>query len=127
MLHNSLRGHRDQITAIRFVNDSRYDPSSSTASGDALVLTASKDSFLKLWDLSTQHCIQTIVAHHSEVWSMDIDREQNFILTGSGEGELKVWRFDQEALTEGLKETASGEVFLFLLSTVDDRLNMDFG
>jgi len=78
-----------------------------------MILTASKDNFLKLWDLSTQHCIQTIVAH-SEIWSMDVDREQTFVLTGSGEGELKVWQIDNKALAEGLKESGSGEVMLIL-------------
>jgi U3 small nucleolar RNA-associated protein 12 len=87
-------------------------PSSSTAPAANLMLTVSKDSFMKLWDLSTQHCIQTIVAHRSEIWSMDVDREQNFVLTGSGEGGLKAWKIDNESLAEGLKETGSGEVII---------------
>lgn len=110
MLHSSLRGHRDQITAIRFISTSEDLPSTSTASPSGLLLTSSKDTFMKLWDLSTQHCVQTIVAHRSEIWTMDIDREQNLVFTGSSEGELKAWRIDQEALAEGLKETESGEV-----------------
>jgi U3 small nucleolar RNA-associated protein 12 len=65
---------------------------------------------MKLWDLSTQHCIQTVVAHRSEIWTMDVDQEQSLVFTGSGEGELKAWRIDHEALAEGLKETESGEV-----------------
>lgn len=65
---------------------------------------------MKLWDLLTQHCIQTVVAHRSEIWTMDVDQEQSLVFTGSGEGELKAWRIDHEALAEGLKETESGEV-----------------
>jgi U3 small nucleolar RNA-associated protein 12 len=41
---------------------------------------------------------------------MDVDQDQGLIFTGGGEGELKAWRIDHEALAEGLKETASGEV-----------------
>jgi len=41
---------------------------------------------------------------------MDVDQEQSLVFTGSGEGELKAWRIDHEALAEGLKETESGEV-----------------
>ncbi|EPQ59303.1 WD40 repeat-like protein [Gloeophyllum trabeum ATCC 11539] len=106
-----LRGHRDQITAIRFINaPSAVQPSTSTASSPGYILTGSKDTFLKLWDLSTQHCIQTLVSHRAEVWSMDLDKEQKVVFTGSGEGELRAWRLDQEALAEGLKETETGQL-----------------
>ena len=76
----------------------------------SLLLTSSKDTFLKLWDLSTQHCIQTIVAHRSEIWTMDINKERDLVFTGSGDGELKAWRIDHQALAEGLRETETGEV-----------------
>lgn len=65
---------------------------------------------MKLWDLSTQHCIQTIVAHRSEVWSMAINQEHDMVFTGSGDGELKAWKVDRTAMADGLKETESGEV-----------------
>lgn len=84
-------------------------PSTST-SASGFLLTSSKDTFLKLWDLSTQHCIQTVVAHRSEIWTMDINVNQNLIFTGSGEGELKAWRIDHEELAAGLQETEKGEV-----------------
>ncbi|KAL0949715.1 hypothetical protein HGRIS_009754 [Hohenbuehelia grisea] len=105
-----LRGHRDQITALRFISPPDDQPSTSTASASSVLLSSAKDTFLKLWDLSTQHCVQTIVAHRSEVWTMDVDPEQNLIFTGSGEGEMKAWRIDHESIVAGLKETDSGEV-----------------
>jgi U3 small nucleolar RNA-associated protein 12 len=107
----SLRGHRDQITSIRFLTTTA-SPSTSTSTSPGYILTSSKDTFLKLWDLSTQHCIQTVVAHRSELWSFDIDQSGTMIFTGSGEGELKAWKIDQDALNEGISETSSGEVCL---------------
>ena len=107
----SLRGHRDQITAIRFVRPTAESiPSTSTGIAPGFLLTGSKDTFLKLWDLSTQHCIQTVVAHRSEVWTLDLNPEQELVFTGSGEGEMKAWKIDHEALAGGLRETESGEV-----------------
>ncbi|KIY46629.1 WD-repeat-containing protein [Fistulina hepatica ATCC 64428] len=100
-----LRGHRDQITAIRFLT-----PSASPSTHSGLLLTSSKDTFLKLWDLSTQHCIQTVVAHRSDIWTMDVDPEQSLVFTGSAEGELKAWALDHDVLSGGLKETESGEI-----------------
>lgn len=104
-----LRGHRDQITGIRFLPPSD-SPSTSAGSSNDFLISTSKDTLLKLWDLSTQHCVQTIVAHHSEVWSMDFSLEQNLIFTGSGDGDLKAWKIDFDALAAGLETTESGEV-----------------
>ena len=110
---NRLRGHRDQITSIRFVRPlAASAPSTSTGTAPGYLLTASKDTFLKLWDLQTQHCIQTVVAHRSEVWTMDLNPEQDLVFTGSSEGEMKVWKIDHEALSQGLRETENGEVRL---------------
>ncbi|KAH9940581.1 WD-repeat-containing protein [Amylocystis lapponica] len=106
-----LRGHRDQITAIRFIYPSATAaPSSSAGPSLSFLLTSSKDTFMKLWDLTTQHCIQTIVAHRSEIWSLDVDNTHELVFTGSGEGEMKAWKIDHEALAQGLRETEAGEV-----------------
>ena len=76
-------------------------------------MSCSKDTFLKLWDLTTQHCIQTAVAHQSEVWTLDVDPAGELIFTGTSDGELKAWSVDVDALSEGLKATESGEVRCF--------------
>lgn len=103
-----LRGHRDQITAARFLTSSvlSYAPTSISS---GFLLTSSKDTFLKLWDLSNQHCIQTLVAHRSEIWSMDVNKERDLVLTGSGEGDIKVWRIDRDALAGGLTGNGTEE------------------
>ncbi|CAE6448929.1 unnamed protein product [Rhizoctonia solani] len=110
-----LRGHRDQITSISFVPPSAIvnAPSSSTSENSAYLVTVAKDTFLKLWDLSTQHCIQTQVAHRSEIWSMEIDQNEGklLILTGSGDGEVKAWALDGAILQNGLAQTENGEIF----------------
>lgn len=73
-------------------------------------MSVSKDTLLKLWDLSTQHCTQTIVAHPTEVWSLDISPEQDLVFTGGSEGELKAWRIDHESLVQGITDSKSTEV-----------------
>lgn len=87
-------------------------PSSSTSENETFIITAAKDTFLKLWDLTTQHCVQTQVAHRSEVWSMEIDQKEDklLILTGSGDGEVKAWHLDEAMLRDGLASTEKGEV-----------------
>ena len=51
-----------------------------------LPATSSKDGVVKLWDLETQHCFQTIVGHRSEVWSLEIMKGETRLLTAAGEG-----------------------------------------
>jgi len=113
-----LRGHRDQITSILFLNvDSSDLPSTSTApvTSPGFLLTSAKDTFLKLWDLSTRHCVQTVVAHRAEIWSVDLNPNGDTIFTGSAEGELKAWRVDREAIHRGLKENEDGNVTKMIL------------
>lgn len=98
---------------MRFVEAvSSSTPSTSAGISPGFLVTCAKDTFLKLWDLSTQHCIQTVVAHRAEVWTLDVDPRQELIFTGSGEGDMKVWRFDHEAMRSGIQETDSGEVWI---------------
>ena len=96
---------------MRFLSTPSHAASTSTDSSSVdFLVTSSKDTLVKLWELSTQHCVQTVVAHPSEVWTLDINPSQELIFTGGGEGELKAWRIDHEALSSGLKETDSGQV-----------------
>ncbi|THV08658.1 WD40 repeat-like protein [Dendrothele bispora CBS 962.96] len=105
-----LRGHRDQITCIKFLSVASDLPSTSTGSTSGALITTSKDTFVKVWDLSTQHCVQTLVAHRADIWAMDVDIERSIMFTGSGDGEVKAWKINIEALSEGLKETEIGEI-----------------
>lgn len=41
---------------------------------------------------------------------MDLSPQHNLIFTGSGEGDLKAWRIDHDAVAAGLKQTESGQV-----------------
>lgn len=114
-----LRGHRDQITALAFVaarpgsetdtadeSTSAAEPSSSSttvlAKPSTHLLSSSKDTFLKLWNLTTQHCIETVVGHRSEAWSFAYNAASNVLVSGGGEGEVKCWKVDNDVLASGV-------------------------
>jgi len=113
-----LRGHRGPVTSIRFIPH----PTLAVTSHPGYLISTSKDTYLKLWDLSTQHCIQTVVVGRGEVTSCDAmeevgdDEEEESgrwtLITGSGDGEAKVWAIERASLIAGLAEDASGEVSL---------------
>ena len=77
-----LRGHKDAVTCLRFL---------SREGRDDLLVSASKDTLMKVWDLETQHCIQTCVGHRCEVWSMDISPGGDRLVTGSSDNQLRLW------------------------------------
>lgn len=74
-----LRGHKDMVTDCKFLEKSNK------------LVTSSKDSFMKIWDLETQHCVQTIVTHRNEVWSFDIDDDETRLVTGASDDKIRVW------------------------------------
>jgi len=55
-----LRGHRDAVTDALLLR----------AAGRRLLVTASKDTLLKVWCMDGRHCVQTVVGHRCEVWSL---------------------------------------------------------
>lgn len=83
---------------------------------------------MKLWDLGTQHCVQTVVVGRGEVLGCAIKEEEDdveadgeggddvrgrwVVVTGSGDGEGKVWTIGKAELAKGLAENANGEVSL---------------
>lgn len=63
-----LRGHRDGVTDVVFFGGERGG--GGGMGGCRLrngLASCSKDTLVKLWDLDTQSCVQTVVGHRGEV------------------------------------------------------------
>ena len=52
-----LHGHKDAVTAVAFL----------PGEGAGRLVSGSKDSLVKVWDIDSQHCEQTLTGHRSEV------------------------------------------------------------
>jgi U3 small nucleolar RNA-associated protein 12 len=109
-----LKSHRGPITGLRFIP--------SRDGGAGWLISVAKDGWMKIWDLATQHCVQTVVVGRGECLAMDIYEEKGevaddgeesegrwVVLTGGGDGEGKVWELRKEDLDKGLT-TSNGEV-----------------
>lgn len=117
-----LKGHRGPVTAIHFIPH----PTVPTTAHPGFLVSTSRDTYLKLWDLSTQHCVQTVVVGRGEVWSCAVREEDGdvgkdaayeeelsgrwVLVTGSADGEAEAWVIEKQTLAEGVKENVNGEV-----------------
>jgi U3 small nucleolar RNA-associated protein 12 len=92
-----LRGHKDQVVALHWLYQDSAEDGIDTS--EAFILSASKDALIKIWDVSSQHCIETHIAQmNGECWAMGVSPDLTGCITAGSDGELKVWSIDLEAL-----------------------------
>ena len=119
-----LRGHKDQITGLHYLHI--VDPHSSVGADTngngvykngfaddekhvGFLISTGKDALIKLWDIGSQHCIETHVAQtNGECWSMGVSADQSGAITAGNDGELKVWSIDLVSLNEAADEISEG-------------------
>lgn len=101
-----LRGHTDQITSLHFLFPSTELLNAfGLSEHSGFLLTTGKDALIKVWDLASQHCIETHVAQtNGECWSLGLSPDQGGCITAGNDGELKVWSIDESAMLEISKE-----------------------
>ena len=99
-----LRGHKDQVTGLQFLQPEAHvsfgeDGEQILAHGDlsstCFLLTTGKDGMIKLWDLASNHCIETHVAQvNGECWALGVSPDGSGCITAGNDGEMKVWSID---------------------------------
>ena len=126
-----LRGHKDQITALSFIqpnrseNDTLDEVNGNGMTGNGqlddfadhagFLLTTGKDALIKIWDLGSQHCIETHVAQsNGECWSMGVSPDQSGCVTAGNDGELKIWAIDVKGLSNAAREVMEGSEKAYL-------------
>ncbi|XP_053697012.1 WD repeat-containing protein 3 [Sabethes cyaneus] len=60
-----------------------------------VVISSSKDTQIKFWNIETQCCFKTIIDHRSEVWSIALMRNDDFLVAGSGDSQLTVYKITE--------------------------------
>lgn len=87
-----LKGHKGPITNGMFMKSRN------------VLITSSKDRTIKFFDLDIQHCFHTIAAHMTEVWDFCLVKNEQYLITGTTDSELRVWRltFSEDAKADDI-------------------------
>ena len=79
-----LSGHTGPITACHFIEKFKD-----------VAVSSSKDMQIKFWNIETQYCFKTIVDFHAEVWGISLLRNETFLVAGSKESSLRVYKLSE--------------------------------
>ncbi|KAJ3484621.1 hypothetical protein NLI96_g5511 [Meripilus lineatus] len=74
-----LQGHERSLTQIRFNND-----------GD-LLFSCSKDHVINVWFTHNGERLGTYDGHNGTVWTVDVDSQSRFLISGSADNTLRLW------------------------------------
>ena len=74
-----------------------------------VVISCSKDTFVKFWDLRTHHCFKTLTGHLAEVWDMELIRGEEMLITGGMDSELRVWSLKWSEDDDDVKTESSAK------------------
>ncbi|KAK4240676.1 WD40-repeat-containing domain protein [Achaetomium macrosporum] len=120
-----LRGHKDQITGLHFVEpgpivqgdgeEEQALMAVDTEAAEGFLLTTGKDALIKLWDLTSRHCIETHVAQtNGECWALGVTPDFSGCVTAGNDGEMKVWALDLVALASSAQKVDLSQSINFL-------------
>lgn len=84
-----LKGHKHVVTQVSFLTTESH-----------VLVSSSRDSFVKFWDLTTQHCFKTLTGHKSEVWDFVLLPRKRWLITGTSDSEMRVWKYEFEKQDE---------------------------
>jgi WD40 repeat protein len=78
-LERTLTGHNSYVNAVAVIPDS------------CLVVSASQDHTLKIWDLHTGQAVRTLTGHEGPVTAVAVTPDGRCIISASSYGTIKVW------------------------------------
>lgn len=102
-----LIGHNAPVTDAHFLEKFKEQ---------AIVVSCSKDTQIKFWNLETQFCFKTLVDNRTEVWALALVND--LMIAGCGESTMNVYRIKPRDPTQA--ESQSLEVAVEGLS-IDDE------
>ncbi|KAA1472404.1 WD40 repeat-like protein [Dentipellis sp. KUC8613] len=79
----TLAGHKDCVLATATLQEGQMLRAAS----------ASRDGSVRLWDLKTGDTLFSIQGHRNTVTAVDLSKDGNMLVSGSGDGEARIWTY----------------------------------
>lgn len=83
----TLTGHDHSVSAVRFIP---FGAAGAPASGNLLV-SASRDRTLRIWDVSTGYCVRTLSGHAEWVRDVCPSVDGRYLLSASDDRTTRLW------------------------------------
>jgi platelet-activating factor acetylhydrolase IB subunit alpha len=84
----TLPGHDHSVSAVRFIPSGA---AGSPSSGNLLV-SASRDKSLRIWDVSTGYCVKTIRGHADWVRDVSPSFDGEYLVSAGNDNTARIWR-----------------------------------
>ena len=78
-----FKGHAGSVTAVAVTPDGR------------LIVSGSEDNTLRLWELATGNCVETLEGHTGAVFALEVTPDSSFAVfavSGSNDNTLRLWK-----------------------------------
>ncbi|GIX63417.1 WD repeat-containing protein 3 [Babesia caballi] len=113
-----LEGHRNEVTDLRFVSHRAGSEAQLKSrklgaeraplkQGDDILgflVSVSKDCIVRVWDLTSQLCIQTVIHSTAELYGLAVNSSESRLYVGGAENRIRCYKLD---MTGSEKDEAS--------------------
>ena len=75
-----MEGHSNSVNCISYSSNGKY------------LSSGSLDNTVKIWEISSGECINTLEGHEWAVNSISYSPDGKYIASGSNDGTIKIWK-----------------------------------
>jgi len=92
-LEPPLRAHTDKVRAIAFSPRS-YATTNESEQPSYILASAGDDHTVKIWDVTTGQCLQSLQGHIKRIWSVVFSPNGQFLASGGEDETVRIWNAD---------------------------------
>ncbi|PWN34934.1 WD40 repeat-like protein [Meira miltonrushii] len=88
-------GHTNSVLRVRFLPNSN----------GLQLLSCASDGLVKVWNVRTEECLDTLDGHEERVWGLDCTQSGEQIISGGADGMIRFWQdWTQQEQSEALEK-----------------------